>query len=72
MGKVEATLYISVSVPVSVFRTHVRHIKLHLTTKLCPFSDGLGHNWRDYNSTVLMKNDVIMKFLPPVSVIKRV
>ena len=33
---------------VRVFRTHVRHFKLHLATILCPFYEGLGLIWRDY------------------------
>ena len=37
----QATPFVSESVPVSIFRTHVRHFKLHITTIFCPISGGL-------------------------------
>ena len=68
-----ATPYVSVSVSVSVFRTRVRHFKIHLATILCPFFDGFGIIWRGYTLHYrVIKNDVIVTFLPSMSVVERV
>ena len=57
------------SVSASVFRTRVCYFKLHLTTILCPLSDGfclIGL------IALLMENYVIMMFLPSVSMLEGV
>ena len=45
--KARATPFVSVSVPVSVIRTRVRHFELHFTTFSCQISDDLDLIWPD-------------------------
>ena len=77
--KVGAAPYISVSVHVSVFHTHVDYFKLHLKTTLCPLSDGFYLIGWEYLFIfyyflfiVITKNDNIMIFLLCVSTMERV
>ena len=49
--KARATPFVSMSVPVSVIRTCVRHFEPHLATTYCLISHGFDLIWRDITLT---------------------